>query len=100
MNSKFEHWKQVTEQWRQSGQTQKEFCKEHEIKFTTLTYWLGKIKKAERSDSPVKDLVCISMPASLDTTPGIILEIDNRYRITLPSEFSTESLKQILAVIG
>ncbi len=36
MENKIEHWKKIADQWRQSGKTQKEFCIEHEIKFTTI----------------------------------------------------------------
>jgi len=100
MENKLEYWKQITDQWRQSGKTQREFCKEREIKLTTLTYWMGRIKKAGKEDSQVKDLVCISMPMSSEMASKIVLEVDKRYRITLPSGFDSETLKQILAVIG
>ena len=100
MENKIEHWKKIADQWRQSGKTQKEFCIEHEIKFTTFTYWMGRVKKEEMDSSQVKNLVCISMPSSRVTEEDIILEIDRRYRIKLPQGFDSDTLRQILVVIG
>ena len=100
MENKIAYWKQVAEQWQHSGKTQKEFCKERKIKLSTLHYWMGRVKKAEKEKSQVKDLVCISMPTALTGSSDIVLEIDSRYRLTLTTGFCTETLMQILTVIG
>ena len=100
MENKIAHWKQIAEEWKQSGKTQKEFCKEHKIKLSTLHYWMGRVKKAEKEDSQLKELVCISMPTALTASSDIVLEIDNRYRLIVPTGFCRETLKKILTVIG
>ena len=37
----------LVEEWQQSGQPQKVFCREHEIKQGTFAYWLRKKKQHE-----------------------------------------------------
>lgn len=34
----------LVEQWRDSGQSRKEFCQLHGIKVSTLSYWIKKIE--------------------------------------------------------
>lgn len=100
MTNKPEHWKLIADQWRQSGISQKEFCDRNKIKLTTLHYWMGRIKKAEKKVSQGNDLVCITMPSSSTAATDIVLEIDRRYRLTLPNGFSPDTLRQVLEVIG
>jgi len=39
----------LVKEWKQSGQSQKVFCQEHEIKQGTFAYWLRKKKQHEAS---------------------------------------------------
>ncbi|MBW6480574.1 MAG: hypothetical protein K0B37_14190 [Bacteroidales bacterium] len=35
----------LVERWAQSGQTQQQFCQQHDIKFSTFGYWLKAWRK-------------------------------------------------------
>jgi transposase len=45
MDAKIEQWQEVISQWRESGQTQKDFCRTRDIKLSTLHYWMKRVKK-------------------------------------------------------
>jgi len=40
----------LVDEWKQSGKTQKQFCREIDLKVGTFAYWVAKRKRAE--DSP------------------------------------------------
>jgi len=39
----------LVDQWKASGKTQTEFCRDHDIKAGTLGYWVGKKKRADQT---------------------------------------------------
>lgn len=97
MDEKTEQWKAVIEKWRESGQTQKEFCRDREIKLSTLHYWMKRVKKLEADEPPVRELVRVSPVIPARSSKEIIIEIDQRYRITVPEGMPTDSLRAVLA---
>ena len=51
--SKLNKWKSLIEQWRQSGQTQSEFCKRHDLKTHQLSYWIRRLDLATAKSTNV-----------------------------------------------
>jgi beta-lactamase class D len=39
----------LVDQWKASGKTQTEFCRDHNIKSGTLGYWVGKKKRSDQT---------------------------------------------------
>lgn len=37
----------LVEEWKSSGKTQKIFCREHDLKLSTLAYWIARKKRTE-----------------------------------------------------
>ncbi|AHC14432.1 IS66 family insertion sequence element accessory protein TnpA [Salinispira pacifica] len=97
MDKKVEKWKAITDQWRESGQTQKEFCRNHEIKLSTLHYWMKRVKNSMTSESPNRDLVHIEPKGRMASSNDIVIEIDRRFRIMVPDRISSERLQAVLA---
>ena len=42
-------WSQRIREFRSSGQTCKDWCEEHQLPVSTMTYWIRKLKKEEIS---------------------------------------------------
>ena len=42
----------LVEQWKQSGITRKEFCRQADIKVGTFAYWVAKYKKDNQQSDP------------------------------------------------
>src|SRR5690625_4232199 len=42
----------LVEQWKQSGITRKEFCRQADIKVGTFAYWIAKYKRGEQQPTP------------------------------------------------
>jgi hypothetical protein len=76
MDAKIEQWQEVISQWRESGQTQKDFCRTRDIKLSTLHYWMKR------------------------GSTEIIIEIDRRFRILVPDGFSSARLRDVLPPVS
>jgi hypothetical protein len=88
MDAKIEQWQEVISQWRESGQTQKDFCRTRDIKLSTLHYWMKRVKKTSTAQAALPGLVRIAPPATSGGSTEIIIEIDRRFRILVPDGFS------------
>lgn len=51
--SKLNKWKSLIEQWRQSGQTQSEFCQKRDLKAHQLSYWIRRLDQASNQSTNV-----------------------------------------------
>ena len=49
-----EDWKKVFGKWRESGSSQRGFCRQEGISFSTFTYWLKKIDGQRSGNSLVR----------------------------------------------
>ncbi|MEX0686102.1 MAG: hypothetical protein WD098_08855 [Balneolales bacterium] len=45
-NNRTEAMFSLVERWRQSGQSKKAFCRDHDLKAPTFSYWVGRKNKA------------------------------------------------------
>ena len=43
-------WSQRIREFRSSGQTCKDWCGEHQLPVSTMTYWIRKLKREEAAD--------------------------------------------------
>jgi hypothetical protein len=97
MDAKIEQWQEVISQWRESGQTQKDFCRTRDIKLSTLHYWMKRVKKTSTAQAALPGLVRIAPPVTSCGSTEIIIEIDRRFRILVPDGFSSARLRDVLA---
>ncbi|MDZ7693881.1 MAG: hypothetical protein U5K69_22630 [Balneolaceae bacterium] len=70
----------LVEEWKSSGQTQKVFCQQHDLKLSTFGYWIAKNKRSEQPSGGF-------MPIEVDNKPGQQVEITypNGVRISVGS---------------
>lgn len=82
--------------YRQSGLTQVEFARQHEIKVCTFHQWLRRRKPPTRSTRPVfKELVLSPQISTPAWSTEILLgrEITVRFGANVPATFMTELVK-------
>lgn len=90
-------WKEQIHSWQESGLTQKEYCRQHNLTQCQLSYWKRRFVKP---DQPVS-LVQVNMKANLHSgqrppTSSLRLVIGNQYRIELDRDFDPVTLQQLL----
>jgi hypothetical protein len=92
-----EFWNGHIESWRQSGQTQAQYCATHELNHKTFGRWHGKARRAQAAGESKLTLVPVSLPASATHHP-IQLHSPNGWRIELaglPASDLVTLLKQL-----
>jgi hypothetical protein len=91
-------WQTHVESYMKSGVSQREYCRQHGISYWSFNTWKRKIETGSNKlklQEVSKDLV-----HSLSAEKGIEFVLGDRIRITIPDNFSEETLKKILNILG
>jgi hypothetical protein len=76
-DEKHQYWYQQIDAWQQSGKPQRTFCMEHELSYSTFSYWRTKINRAKQRENkwlPVH-LTASSVAVTVCLPGGIRLEV-------------------------
>jgi len=97
LEQKRTYWKQHIDSWQETGLSQVEYCRQHNLKHHQLVYWKKRFLKTETDVSFValqlKDLVDI--PAHPDRS-SLSLVINNHFKIEIRSGFDAQLLRQLI----
>ena len=88
-------WTNIIQDWRSSGKSVKEFCRESEI--PTREFY----RMRKRLNVPETGLVKI-LPKQNSLVPihqGLVLEVGTTYRIRIQNGFPAETLKSLLSLL-
>jgi len=100
LEEKRRFWKQQIEHWKESGLTQTEFCRLHNLKNHQLTYWK---KRFHRPQAPVSliELQLGSAVQSHTCSNGspLRLILDEQYRIDIDRGFDPVTLQQLVLTL-
>jgi len=58
------HWQQQIERWQRSGLSQQAWCKQHDIKLGTFSYWRSKSKASGIAPTAPRRFMPLSAPAA------------------------------------
>ena len=97
LEQKRTYWKQHIESWQETGLSQVEYCRRHNLKHHQLVYWKKRFLKTDASVSfvPIKldDLLDIS--AQPDRA-ALCLVINNQFKIEIRHGFDAQLLRQLI----
>jgi hypothetical protein len=92
------YWKQHIENWRSSGLTQAEYCRQHEIKEYRFTYWK---KRFIPADSGIP-FVPVKIRGHLPPEPAsasLRLIMDKDLAIEIRPDFDPRLLRRLIATL-
>ena len=97
LEDKRRYWKQQIEHWKESGLTQTEFCRLHNLIIHQLTYW----KKRFHSKQEQVSLVELQWNPALQPTLSpsaspLRLILNDQYRIDIDRGFDPLTLQQVV----
>lgn len=96
-----QRWRKRIDGWKESGQSQQAFCKNHHLGLSSFQRWRRIFKAEEPADftpstQPVHFLpVRVHTPASLALT----IRIQDDLRIEVPDGFNLQMLKQVIQIL-
>ena len=94
-------WQKRLSEWSRSGTTQAEYCRQNKLDPKNFIYWKKKILHEPNTASLVE------LPSQLVTESArqanashLILVIDGRFRVEVPSGFDAETLDRLIKILN
>ncbi len=95
------HWKKLLLDWKISGLSQADFCKQHNIAYGSFSWWRRRLKscKPELESAPTMIPVSVRPVAqpSSERIPSIRIILCDGKRIDLPLDVSIEQLRVVMS---
>ncbi len=97
LEQKRSYWRQHIDSWQETGLTQAEYCRQHNLKHHQLAYWRKRFLKAETDVSfvPLKLENLLDLPTCQDQT-SLTLIINNQFKIEIRAGFDAQLLQQLI----
>jgi hypothetical protein len=94
------YWKQHIDSWQETGLTQTEYCRRHNLKHHQLVYWKKRFLKTDTQVSfvPIKFEDLIDKHGQCDHAP-LCLVINNHFKIEIRANFDAQLLRQLIFVL-
>ncbi len=91
------YWKQHIDSWQQTGLTQREYCRRHNLKHHQLVYWKKRFLKTETDVSfvPLKLEDLLDIPSG-PKPASLTLVIDHQFKIEIRAGFDPQLLRQLI----
>lgn len=87
-DEKFALWMERLKAFQDSGQTCKEWCQEHQIPVSTMTYWNRRLRATENSSQP--ELIFAKMPTEQELSAHETITGDSALRIFITNSIRIE----------
>ena len=99
-SSKREFWGQHIENWKSSGLSQTQYCKDHHLKVPTFQYWKSKMDRLSLSRPLIPLTVKSTISSTTSSFPsGVSLSFKDRFNIHLEVGFNPDTLHSILDLL-
>ena len=97
LEQKRTYWKQHIASWQETGLTQAEYCRQHNLKHHQLVYWKKRFLKTETEVSfvPLKLEELLAIPARPESA-SLSLVINNHFKIEIRAGFDAQLLRQLI----
>ena len=97
LEQKRTYWKQHIDGWQETGLSQTEYCRRHNLKHHQLVYWKKRFLKTETGVSfvPLKLEDLLDLPAPADRA-SLFLVINDHFKIEISAGFDAQLLRQLI----
>lgn len=100
MENKREYYARLIEEWKASGEPQKEFCARKGVKLSTYAYWSARLNR-ERSDEcrsliEVHPAVRTEPSTTCSSDPQLVV---GEYRIAVGRGFDRRALEELISFL-
>ena len=97
LEQKRSYWKKHIDSWQETGLTQTEYCRHHNLKHHQLVYWKKRFLKTETGVSfvPLKLEDLLDIPSQSDCA-ALCLVINNHFKIEIRAGFDPQLLRQLV----
>ena len=100
LEQKRTYWKHHIDSWQETGLTQAEYCRRHNLKHHQLVYWKKRFLTSETDVSfvSVKLQDLLDIPSQPNSAP-LCLIVDNHFKIEIRTGFDPQLLWQLICAL-
>ena len=100
LEQKRSFWKQHIDSWQETGLTQAEYCRQHNLKHHQLVYWKKRYLKTETNVSfvPLKFEDLLDLSVRQEPAP-LTLVINSEFKIEIRAGFDRQLLQQLILAL-
>ena len=97
LEQKRTYWRQHIDSWQETGLSQAEYCRRHNLKHHQLVYWKKRFVNTETAVSfvPLKLEGLLDIPIQPDHA-SLCLVINNHFKIEISTGFDPQLLRQLI----
>ena len=97
LEQKRTYWKHHIDSWQETGLSQSEYCRRHNLKHHQLVYWKKRFLQTETGVSfvPLKLEDLLDIPAQPDRA-SLCLVINNQFKVEIRAGFDAQLLRQLI----
>lgn len=92
-------WEQHVRDWKSSGMSQVQYCRQNKISQKSFVYWKCKLLSTSAPAHLVEVQVSSLTPVRFSSNPVRLL-VGDRYRIEIEKDFDPSVLEQLLNFLG
>jgi hypothetical protein len=97
LEQKRRYWKQHIGSWQETGLTQAEYCRRHNLKHHQLVYWKKRFSRSEAGVSFVSLKLEDMLPTQdLPDHDSFCLVINNHFKVEIRAGFDAQLLRQLI----
>ena len=98
--SRSDYWRGVLEKWSASGLSQRRFCEERGISFSTFCYWRRRLRETSASGSATPFIPVEIKPPRRGTGLSCYeVRLESGARIRVPFDFESDSLLRLIGLL-
>jgi hypothetical protein len=96
-----QYWKEHIERWCNSGMTQKDYCQDNGLKWSTFHYWKQRLQEKPSPLSIVQvSLAPVGGSNDVQDWHGLVLLIGDRYKVQVGDEFNAATLARLVQTLA
>jgi hypothetical protein len=92
-------WTERIAAWKQSGLSQRAFCDQQQLAFSTFTYWRGRLKKLNSCDDSDGEVNFLPVRFKQESAAPLTLRINGRHSIEIKAGFDPDLLARVVRTL-
>jgi hypothetical protein len=94
-------WKQHIENWRSSGQTQRDYCCQHELRPYQFTYWKKRFIQTDTGITfvPIKIRRSVQSASGMCSSSALRLNVGRDLQIEIGPDFDPQLLRRLVTTL-
>lgn len=97
--NKQQRWSDRIAAWKESGLSQKQYCIQHQLTYSTFVYWRGRLKRLNGDDLASGKVRFLPVRFKQDNQAALTLRLNDRYSIEIRPGFDPDLLCQVIQAV-